>query len=400
MGASAWQGKAGLSPTERALLEVMDAGLRADTQAVREQCRRLMRRPPEDAHHAVTLRAELRALLTASQGQNPLRGVDVAQSAAAVTPETMNLPRDPETNQVLLRVAEAAASHGPILDDVTRQRVDALIAERPLREALVDAGLQPSRSVLLSGPPGVGKTLTASHIASQMKQTLLVVDLASVMSSYLGRTGRNLRSILDYASQNECVLFIDEFDALAKRREDDSDVGELKRLVNVLLLELDRWPPGSFLIAATNHKELLDSAISRRFDVLIELPLPEIDERKLLISSLPAVVSTAVSDDTCGLMALATDGLSHSDIVRLCNGIARESIVRDGNLSSLEEGLVSLAVPKLRALAGEDPKVREKVAVAASVHLGLSNRKIANLLGVSHPTISRAISAFQEREQQ
>lgn len=399
MGASSWQGKAGLSPTERALLEVMDAGLRADTQAVREHCRRLMRRPPEDAHHAVTLRAELRALLTASQGHNPLRGVDVAQGADPVAPEAMNLPRDPETNQVLLRVAETAASHGPILDEATRRRVDALIAERPVREALVDAGLQPSRSVLLSGPPGVGKTLTASHIASQMKQTLLVVDLASLMSSYLGRTGRNLRSILDYAAQNECVLFIDEFDALAKRREDDSDVGELKRLVNVLLLELDRWPAGSFLIAATNHKELLDSAISRRFDVLIELPLPATEERKLLISSLPVIVSSAVSDDTCALMALATDGLSHSDIVRLCNGIARETIVRDGGLSSLEEGLVSLAVPKLRELAGEDAKVREQVAVAASVHLGLSNRRIANILGVSHPTISRAIAAFQEREQ-
>lgn len=399
MGASAWQDKAGLSPTERALLELMDAGLRADTEAVREQCRRLMRRPPEDAHHAVTLRAELRALLTSSQGQSPLRGVDVAQGVATTIPETTHLPRDPETNQVLLRVAESAPSYGPVLDEATRQRVDDLVAERPVREALVDVGLQPSRSVLLSGPPGVGKTLTASHIASQMKQTLFVVDLASVMSSYLGRTGRNLRAVLDFAAENECVLFIDEFDALAKRREDDSDVGELKRLVNVLLLELDRWPAGSFLIAATNHRELLDSAISRRFDVLIELSLPAVGERRLLISSLPAILSAAVSTETCGLVALATDGLSHSDIVRLCNGIARESVVRDRDLSSLEESLVRFALEKLREVAGEDSSVREQVAVAASVHLGLSNRKIANILGVSHPTISRAISAFQERKQ-
>lgn len=400
MGASAWQDKAGLSPTERALLELMDAGLRADTQAVRDQCRRLMRRPPEDAHHAVTLRAELRALLTGSQGQNPLRGVDVAHSDAPVVSETVQLPRDPETNQVLLRVAETAPSYGPILDEATRQSVDDLVAERPVREALVDVGLQPSRSVLLSGPPGVGKTLTASHIASQMKQTLFVVDLAAVMSSYLGRTGRNLRAVMDFAAENECVLFIDEFDALAKRREDDSDVGELKRLVNVLLLELDRWPAGSFLIAATNHKELLDTAISRRFDVLLELSLPATCERKILISSLPAILSAAVSAETCGLVALATDEMSHSDIVRLCNAIARESIVREGHLSSFEEALVRFALGKLRDVAGEDPIIREQVAVAASVHLGLSNRKIANILGVSHPTISRAISAFQERKQQ
>ncbi|MGW1150983.1 AAA family ATPase [Streptomyces rubiginosohelvolus] len=278
--------------------------------------------------------------------------------------------------------------------------MDDLVAERPVREALVDVGLQPSRSVLLSGPPGVGKTLTASHIASQMKQTLFVVDLAAVMSSYLGRTGRNLRAVMDFAAENECVLFIDEFDALAKRREDDSDVGELKRLVNVLLLELDRWPAGSFLIAATNHKELLDTAISRRFDVLLELSLPATCERKILISSLPAIISASVSAETCGLVALATDEMSHSDIVRLCNAIARESIVREGHLSSFEESLVRFALGKLRDVAGEDPVIREQVAVAASVHLGLSNRKIANILGVSHPTISRAISAFQERKQQ
>ncbi|MFH9114834.1 AAA family ATPase [Streptomyces globisporus] len=278
--------------------------------------------------------------------------------------------------------------------------MDDLVAERPVREALVDVGLQPSRSVLLSGPPGVGKTLTASHIASQMKQTLFVVDLAAVMSSYLGRTGRNLRAVMEFAAENECVLFIDEFDALAKRREDDSDVGELKRLVNVLLLELDRWPAGSFLIAATNHKELLDTAISRRFDVLLELSLPATCERKILISSLPAILSASVSAETCGLVALATDEMSHSDIVRLCNAIARESIVREGHLSSFEESLVRFALGKLRDVAGEDPVVREQVAVAASVHLGLSNRKIANILGVSHPTISRAISAFQERKQQ
>ncbi|WP_406148182.1 AAA family ATPase [Streptomyces anulatus] len=324
----------------------------------------------------------------------------MAHSDAPVVSETVQLPRDPETNQVLLRVAETAPSYGPILDEATRQSVDDLVAERPVREALVDVGLQPSRSVLLSGPPGVGKTLTASHIASQMKQTLFVVDLAAVMSSYLGRTGRNLRAVMDFAAENECVLFIDEFDALAKRREDDSDVGELKRLVNVLLLELDRWPAGSFLIAATNHKELLDTAISRRFDVLLELSLPATCERKILISSLPAILSAAVSAETCGLVALATDEMSHSDIVRLCNAIARESIVREGHLSSFEEALVRFALGKLRDVAGEDPIIREQVAVAASVHLGLSNRKIANILGVSHPTISRAISAFQERKQQ
>ncbi|MFB7056881.1 AAA family ATPase [Streptomyces vinaceus] len=344
------------------------------------------------------MRAELRALLTASQGQSPLRGVNVERPGATEPLEVTHIPRDPETNQVLLRVMEPTPAVGPVLDSKSQQRVDTLIAERGVRAKLLEAGLQPSRSVLLSGPPGVGKTLTAGHIAEQMKLPLLAVDLAAVMSSYLGRTGRNLRTILDFASQVECVLFIDEFDALAKRREDDADVGELKRLVNVLLLELDRWPADSFLIAATNHKELLDSAISRRFDVLMELPLPALSERKTLVSSLPPITASDVSANTCGLLALATDGLSHSDISRLCNEVARETIVRHGGLTDFEKDLVGLAIEMLRDTAAEDAAIREEVAVAASVHLGFSHRKIARILGVSHPTVSRAIATHGERK--
>ncbi|MFJ9818745.1 AAA family ATPase [Streptomyces sp. NPDC101151] len=260
----------------------------------------------------------------------------------------------------------------------------------------MEVGLQPSRSVLLSGPPGVGKSMTASYIAEQMKQTLVVVDLASVMSSYLGRTGRNLRAVLDYAAETECVLFIDEFDALAKRRDDNTDVGELKRLVNVLLLELDRWPAGSFLIAATNHLDLVDPAIARRFDVKIELPMPDYEQRRALLAQIPVIASSSVEAEYTSLLALATDGTSHSDIVKLVNGIAREAIIEDANLASFAERMANYSMFSLRNQSKSDTEVRSRVIRVAHDSLGYSQRKIAQILGVSHPTVSRVLAAREK----
>lgn len=383
----------GLSDTERALLELMSAALKADEQAARELCRRWMRKPPTVSGHAVALRAELRALLTALPERSPLRGVG---STEWKPPTTADLPRDPETNQALLRLSETPSSPGPVLDDACRAHVDRLVAERPLRERLLEAGLQPSRSVLLSGPPGVGKSMTAAYIAEQMKQPLLVVDLASVVSSYLGRTGRNLRAILDYASETECVLFLDEFDALAKRRDDSTDVGELKRLVNVLLLELDRWPAGSFLVAATNHLDLVDAAITRRFDVKIEMPMPQCGQRKILLTKIPVMIAANIDGDHISLLALATEGKTHSDIVKLVDGFAREVIVEDGSLAAFPERIANYAMVSLSEQAKTDPEVRSQIIRLAYQSLGYSQRKIASILGVSHPTVSRALASKEK----
>ena len=130
-------------------------------------------------------------------------------------------------------------------------------------------GLSPTRSAIFVGPPGVGKTLTARWLASQLGVPLYVLDLTAVMSSLLGRSGTNLRAALDFAKRSPCVLLLDEIDAIAKRRSDDTDIGELKRLVTVILQEVDEWPATGLLLAATNHAELIDPALWRRFDLVI-----------------------------------------------------------------------------------------------------------------------------------
>jgi SpoVK/Ycf46/Vps4 family AAA+-type ATPase len=144
-----------------------------------------------------------------------------------------------------------------------------LIQERRQTERLASMGLSPTRSAIFVGPPGVGKTLTARWLASQLGVPLYVLDLTAVMSSLLGRSGTNLRAALDFAKRSPCVLLLDEIDAIAKRRSDDTDVGELKRLVTVILQEVDEWPATGLLLAATNHSELIDPALWRRFDLVI-----------------------------------------------------------------------------------------------------------------------------------
>ena len=150
-----------------------------------------------------------------------------------------------------------------------------VIKEHQRAKDILQAGLTISNKLIFCGPPGVGKTLAAKWLANRLNLPLYTLNLAAVMSSYLGKTGNNVQRVFQFVSQHPCILLLDEFDAIAKKRGDDTDVGELKRLVTVLLQEFDRFSQSSKLIAATNHPTLLDPAVWRRFDVSIEFPMPD-----------------------------------------------------------------------------------------------------------------------------
>ena len=172
------------------------------------------------------------------------------------------VPVDVDSRLHLMRVeVNPELDHELVLVPSVAQALKSIVDERQNLPALQKLGLMPSRTSLFVGPPGVGKTMSAYWLARELKKPLVILDLAAVMSSYLGRTGANLRHVLEYAKSIECVLLLDELDAIAKRRDDNSEVGELKRLVTVLIQQLDDWPASGLLIAATNHPDLLDPAI-------------------------------------------------------------------------------------------------------------------------------------------
>ena len=149
-----------------------------------------------------------------------------------------------------------------------------LVEEQSRKEILRSYGLEPRHRVLLAGPPGNGKTTVAEGIAEALMLPLLVVRYEAVIGSYLGETASRLRKLFDYVRARQCVLFLDEFDTIGKERGDIHETGEIKRVVSSLLLQMDALPSHVVVVAASNHPELFDRAVWRRFQLRLLLPQP------------------------------------------------------------------------------------------------------------------------------
>jgi SpoVK/Ycf46/Vps4 family AAA+-type ATPase len=295
----------------------------------------------------------------------------------------------------LVRVDEVGTVDAPHLNEPEWSAIETFLQQRLNATVLAGAGLEPPKSLLLMGPPGVGKTLTARFVARELGLPLIDIELPAVVSSFLGKTGQNLRQLLDYARAAPAVLLLDEFDALAKRRDDPSDIGELKRLVNVLLIELERWPVESVLIAATNHPQLLDPAALRRFDFNVNVELPTIHTRLRILEAAIETHGLSVDESVLNACALAMDGMTGADIVATVERAARSAIVSDVDVRQL---LTQASLELLSGREKTDSDARMAFAAVASEQLGLSNREIAKLLNVSHPTVSRLIRDWRTRE--
>lgn len=291
-------------------------------------------------------------------------------------------PIDMETLQSLSIVEEPTEIERPVLSKKVNEQIDNFIKERNEAKKLLSVGLTPPSSLLLYGPPGVGKTHLAKYLSGVFGLNLVTLDLASSISSYLGKTGQNLKKVLDYAKSSPSVLLLDEFDAVAKKRDDMSDLGELKRIVNVLLKELEDWPPHTIIIAATNHPDLLDSAIWRRFDIATEIQLPKKEERILLLKSqLKDILITKDIEDFILLMAEITEGLSGADICKLVDRSKRKTILYEVDvIESLLKELVYFT-------NSNSVEFNKKFCRLAKKHLNISIRTLAEWLDKSPSTI-------------
>jgi len=341
------------------------AGRRQDVQTyIRRLARRYKGKLPAVAAQLTELLQE------APTRQSPLR-----------REATAPVPVDLESRLQLLRIEDTPALDvEPIWQANVKRALDQILSERRRDDALFKQGLSPTRSIIFTGPPGVGKTLAARWIARELNRPLLTLDLSAVMSSFLGRTGANVRHVLDYAKSVNGVLLLDELDSIAKRRDDSTDVGELKRLVTVLLQEIDDWPATGLLIAATNHPDLLDPAVWRRFEMRIEFPMPtDAAVRQAIETFMGSRKASGVWND---VLAVTLRGLSFSDIEREVMLARRAAVTRD---IPLEDALGQVVQNRVEPLPRRE---RGQLALWLT-EAGVSQRQVHELTGVSRDTIRK-----------
>jgi SpoVK/Ycf46/Vps4 family AAA+-type ATPase len=350
------------------LVQMARLALAGRPQDVQTYIRRLARRYQGELP---ALAAQLTELLQdAPTRQSPLR----REAPAPV-------PVDLESRLQLLRIEDAPALDiEPIWQTGVERALSQIISERSREEELLKQGLSPTRSIIFTGPPGVGKTLAARWLARKLRRPLMILDLSAVMSSYLGRTGANVRHVLDYAKGVNGILLLDELDSIAKRRDDATDVGELKRLVTVLLQEIDDWPASGLLIAATNHADLLDPAVWRRFEMRVEFPMPnDAAVRQAIATFMGASKKLGAWTD---VLAVTLRGLSFSDIEREVMLARRAAVTRD---IPLEDALGETVQSRVEPLPRRE---RGQIAMWLT-EAGISQRQVHDLTGVSRDTIRK-----------
>lgn len=355
---------------ERAVLDLVRVGARGHAPGVRQLAARLLRALPLGVTDQEAFRNALHEAITASPSQAQLRF-----GAGTV-------PTEQDTTHPLADVDVLPDGDGLVLGELEWELLREVVAERERADELRRLGVPLTRTLLLSGPPGVGKTMAARWLASALSLPLVTLDLSAVVSSYLGSSGRNIRSVLDYGKSAPCVLLLDEFDALAKRRDDDGDVGELKRIVNVVLVELDRWPDGSLLVAATNHAQLLDPAVERRFDRSLEMRLPGREQRLAILTG--AAWQSNIPEGVLEVGAEVTEGMNGSALVRLWDQCRRRSLLQ-------ERPITEVFLQAIARQLGADSHVRDRIITQLHDRLRMSNRQVAEIVGVSHPTVAAAL---------
>ncbi|MEI8363390.1 MAG: AAA family ATPase [Betaproteobacteria bacterium] len=221
-----------------------------------------------------------------------------------------------------------------VLSDQLISALGLVLKEQKHLSKLRSHGLHPRRKLLLVGPSGTGKTMTAAALAGELGVPLFVVRLDSLITKFMGETAAKLRQVFDAISSSRGVYFFDEFDAIGSQRGMSNDVGEVRRILNSFLLMIEQDDSNSLIVAATNHPNILDEALFRRFDDVVEYHIPSQEEiRALLRMKLANYLKSTKAISELSIQAI---GLSHAEIARAINDAVKDAVMHDQNIVPFE----------------------------------------------------------------
>lgn len=298
------------------LRQLIRSGATGDSAGFKEASEAVIREERQKQHH-----------LLANDLEKLLYGhVRAATSSSIGLSE--RIPVDQERGLSLISLREPTRGlEEVVLSEKNRTVIDDVLEQHRRGEVLRSHGLRPADRILFCGPPGCGKTLTAEVLATELERPLALIRLDSVVSSYLGETAANLRKVFDFIEATPLVALFDEFDALGKERADESEHGELKRVVNAVLQMLDVYQGKSLIVAATNHEGMLDSAVWRRFEEIAFFAPPEGEELvKLLTIKLRGVRREFEPDDKKVISMF--HGMTHADVERVLRRAIKDMILK------------------------------------------------------------------------
>lgn len=286
------------------LVKLVEAGTAGDRSLVRKAAEAIIAEEKSRQHHALADKLS-RALST---GPNVIAGPV------------------PKGRDYLAELTPRRQLSDIILTDEARAAIDELVEEQTRADVLRAKGLEPRNRLLLVGPPGNGKTSLAEALAEALGVAFFVVRYELLIGSYLGETAARLRRTLDYARTTPCVLFFDEFDAIAKERGDTHETGEIKRVVSSLLMQIDELPSYTVLVGATNHPELLDRAAWRRFQLHVDLKAPRQSDVANYIAAYAPIFEGDMGLTPTGI-ARKLGAVNYSDVEEFCLDIRRAQVL-------------------------------------------------------------------------
>jgi len=255
------------------------------------------------------------------------------------------IPFNRELNELVLSTISSHRFSELVVPNEMKVRVERILHEFKQQDKLKKNGLSNRRKILLSGPPGTGKTMTAAVLACELNLPLCTILMDKIVTKFMGETSAKLRQIFETINDTQSVYLFDEFDAIGSERSLDNDVGEMRRVLNSFLQFIEQDNSVSLIVAATNNPSLLDQALFRRFDDVLHYKLPNESEiKKLLLNRLGNFISKGMPSDE---LIKVANSLSHAEIARACDDAIKETILNDK--TKVDESLLLCMISERKA---------------------------------------------------